>query len=940
MATAARLAIAARRNELARFTIVVEGVDMTGVDMAMQVRLAPDTPGVPLFTLGTVGSIAAEGLKVDSVSVTNGIPTSYIKGRINASTMTDATKVPYAGERGTDTVLAYAMQWTMGGDAQTRLYGDFIVVASAFNSNNAPANRPASYGGSSGAAAIGSSGVLTFGDQIIRVSLGEGADIIAAIGAIRNSTPRIVQTYGDRASIAAGERFGGMKVYVAQAISLGGGKYRGLWFKLDHTDLTNAGWLVDDDFANNWIAFTSRPILDSGVLYFPSLYILTYESQGGYGNLYAPAGSATYVASPVSTGNSIRRHVLDRDLAATGTLEDAIFEVDDGTYPLRDTNRYVVLAATRAGQVIDIRDYSIAGDVPGGTVPNAFAYGKVPDRAPFLFPGPEFPATDAASVDIVNITNPDLIALGFTRGVKGKAGYTTAIGDYRAQPIDAGDYLVCSYYLQADADGQFGFPVVFIYTTESAATSIVPAIFSQVNARVRRYYLATRLTAGGNGKIAFGCNSDGSANRVTVTGVQYNISKRPSFWIGSNDFPAPVYADPLMADQIYAVSDRALPFFAGNGMVNRTTSAAVEVSEWPAPALPIAEQPFFAGGRAQERIDLDPSLLSGKSLSVLMRAEAAAHSVLQRIVPVNVRQVPLATPRNIKCGYFGDSHSASMFARYLKVILAAWNINVTFYGTLDNAIGDVAGETRQYGEGRGGWGIANMFGTYQLIGPAGSAQVWGAVVGPGGEATYTGGTVSTRQATNPFLNNGTSGSTAPVVPGALPLLGGGTASGFRFDLVNYRTRFSLPADLDIILWEIGDNDIAQAGAAGALTRMSDLYPIMLAEMRRAWPSAKIVCWSQGLGLGNASEIRWRDKRPVILSQMAAVKARADANMKFVSTWMHHSGRSGSVLNTGITDAATGVTVTNVLDPTHLDRFPGRVQSLEALSAAIANLAGA
>lgn len=764
--------------------------------------------------------------------------------------------------------------------------------------------------------------------------------VAGAVADIRKSTPRIVQTYGDRAGIASGERFGGMKVYVAQAVNLGAGKFRGLWFKLDHTDLTNAGWLVDDDFANNWIAFTSRPIFDSGVLYFPSLYILTYESIGGYGDLYAPSTGATYVSSPASSSNSIRRHVLDRDLAALGSLEDAIFEVDDGAYPLRDTNRYIVLAATRAGQVIDIRDYSIAGDVPGGSVPNEFAYGKVPDRAPFLFPGPEFSATDAASVDIVNITNADLLALGFTRGVKGKAGFTTAIGDYRAEPIDAGDYLVCSYYLQADADGQFGFPVVFIYTTESAATTIVPAIFQQVNARVRRYYLAVRLTASGNGKIAFGCNSDGSSNRVTVTGVQYNISKKPAFWIGSGDFPAPVYADPLMADQVYAVSDRALPFFAGNGMVNRTTPATVEVSEWPVPALPLADQPFFAGDRAQGRIDLDPASLSGKSLSVLMRADAAAHSILQRIVPVNVRQVPLATPRNIKCGYFGDSHSASMFARYLKATLASWNINVTFYGTLDSAIGDEAGETRQYGEGRGGWGIANMFGTYQLIGPAGSAPVWGAVVGPGAEATYTSATVATRQATNPFLNNAPTGSTAPVVPGALPLLGGGTASGFRFDLVNYRTRFSLPTDLDIILWQVGDNDIAQAGAAGALTRMSQLYPIMLAEMRRAWPAAKIVCWSQGLGLGNASEIRWRDKRPVILSQMSAVRARGDANMKFVSTWMHHSVRSGSLLNVGATDAATGVTATSMIDPTHLDRFPGRTQSLDALSAAIANLAGA
>ncbi len=180
MATAARLAIAARRNEVARFTIAVDGIDLTGVNMAMQIRLAPDTPGAPLLALGTVTTLAAEGLKLDSVTVVDGIPTSIIRGRINASTMTDATKMPYSGEVGTDTVLAYAMQWTLGGDAQTRLHGIFIVVASAFNSDNAPVNRPIGYGGSSGNSSVGTSSTLTFGDEIIRVSL-DGFDLLAPL---------------------------------------------------------------------------------------------------------------------------------------------------------------------------------------------------------------------------------------------------------------------------------------------------------------------------------------------------------------------------------------------------------------------------------------------------------------------------------------------------------------------------------------------------------------------------------------------------------------------------------------------------------------------------------------------------------------------------------------------------------------------------------------
>lgn len=177
--TAARLAILARRNEVLRFTIAVIGIDLTGVTMNMQVRLAPGDPGVPKIQLGTVNTLAAEGLKLDGVTVADGVPTSLIKGRINQATMSDATKVPYAAEQGKDSVLAYAMQWTLNGDANTRIEGAFIVRDSAYGSDNAPANRPSSYGGSQSTGGS-DTGSLTFGDQVIRVSI-DGVDIVAPL---------------------------------------------------------------------------------------------------------------------------------------------------------------------------------------------------------------------------------------------------------------------------------------------------------------------------------------------------------------------------------------------------------------------------------------------------------------------------------------------------------------------------------------------------------------------------------------------------------------------------------------------------------------------------------------------------------------------------------------------------------------------------------------
>lgn len=177
--TAARLALVARRYEVFRFTMAVAGLNLTGVAMNMQVRMQRGTPGAPNIQLGTVATAAAEGLKLDSVSVVDGVPVSIIKGRINQSTMSDAAKVPYVGELGADTLMAYAMQWTLNGDTNTRVEGDFIVRDSAYGSDNAPASRPEGYGNQRLLSGSGG-GSLTFGDQIINVSI-DGADVVAAL---------------------------------------------------------------------------------------------------------------------------------------------------------------------------------------------------------------------------------------------------------------------------------------------------------------------------------------------------------------------------------------------------------------------------------------------------------------------------------------------------------------------------------------------------------------------------------------------------------------------------------------------------------------------------------------------------------------------------------------------------------------------------------------
>lgn len=758
---------------------------------------------------------------------------------------------------------------------------------------------------------------------------------------ILGQTARIVTGYTERAAIPMAERFGGILVKVVEAIDQGDGTFRALYYTLEDGDLTNAGWKLAPEFVQNWAVFTRPPIYDNGVLYVPGFYVLGYENAYGYGTYYEPSNGAAYVASPGSTSTDVCRHIFNKATYGDDSFEDCLTEVVNSALPLRDTHDQVVLAVTRNGRVVDARDTGVVGDVPGGAVPNLFRYGLQPDQAPFIFPG-------AVAADI---PDTDLIAAGFTRGIKGAPNSTVAYGDYSPDPLKVGEWIVCRFRLYAETAGAFGLPQIYIYTSETAVNVIVPLTFRQINSKVREYYYAGKLTAGGIGKWAVGSNGGATASRIWVAGVQWWHGPEPAHWISTSDFPAPIDAAPLMANEVWLTTDRPLPLFVGNGMANRNTAAIVEAAivptldpdsnNVPKDAVPQAGQPYFDTGRADGALWLDPLELSGKSLALTIRAEQAAHAIISRVLTAKVRSVPLSSPVNIKILSFSDSHGATYFPRYLKTLLAAWNINVTFVGTLDNVIGDKAGETRQYYEGRGGWGIANFFGTYQLIGGTGSDPVWDNVLGPGSVSAYTGGSFNTRQRCNPFLNNGTSGSSAPVVPGSLPLLGGGTASGFRFDLVNYRDRFSLPTDIDFVLWSMGGNDEGQVGGAAALALMQSLYPVAITEMRRAWPNAQIIGWSGSTAMVNDGEVRWQARRPIYAAQLATIRAKVaagDTKLSYVSAWMHHTVRSGFPLNDGVTDSATQAARTTLSDEIH-PAWPARQQSLEPLCACIANKIG-
>ncbi|GAA3271513.1 hypothetical protein GCM10020258_46690 [Sphingomonas yabuuchiae] len=145
MAHTAYLPIIADRYGAVVRHIFVAGLDLTGIDMRAQVRLYGDVPGAPLVDLTTVTNGNAQGLRLVEVTSDGiGIPTSHVELVINESTM---ESLPYAGEIGDVTTLAWDWQVTIAGRKRRLAKGEFQITGDGVTgAESAPANRIAPFG--------------------------------------------------------------------------------------------------------------------------------------------------------------------------------------------------------------------------------------------------------------------------------------------------------------------------------------------------------------------------------------------------------------------------------------------------------------------------------------------------------------------------------------------------------------------------------------------------------------------------------------------------------------------------------------------------------------------------------------------------------------------------------------------------------------------------
>lgn len=180
MAHTAYLPIIADRYGAVVRHIFVVGLDLTGVDMRAQVRLYGDVPGTALVDLTTVSNGNAQGLRL--VEVTHdgiGVPTSHVELVINETTM---EALPYAGEIGDVTTLAWDWQLTIAGRKRRLAKGEFQITGDGVTgAEAAPTNRIQPYGlPQRPVADVWSSARMTFGEEQVTVQI-DGADLVAPL---------------------------------------------------------------------------------------------------------------------------------------------------------------------------------------------------------------------------------------------------------------------------------------------------------------------------------------------------------------------------------------------------------------------------------------------------------------------------------------------------------------------------------------------------------------------------------------------------------------------------------------------------------------------------------------------------------------------------------------------------------------------------------------
>lgn len=377
--------------------------------------------------------------------------------------------------------------------------------------------------------------------------------------------------------------------------------------------------------------------------------------------------------------------------------------------------------------------------------------------------------------------------------------------------------------------------------------------------------------------------------------------------------PAPVTIDPIYGDEFWAFEDGPIQLYADGLLDGRSATrpdAMVSFASWP------------FDGQGSQSVLIDPARCGATSVLSVRRLTNDIDKRREIAVTNRIASADGASLAG-NVAIIGDSITNRRLPELVDDILTARGYVPTWIGTMECS----SDETTTSGGGplcecRESRAFADYI--YSVIT---DAEVVEMADDAGETAAYIAGNKAYKRDRIPMLRPELPGDDAGVIK-----------NGYVFDYDRYLTRFSL-ADPDVVVILLGTNDINEASASSALSRVIDGITVMHTQIRAALPTAHIVFGMPGTARTVAYDTQWASERAAVLkgfvSTIRALRV-TDANVHYLAAHAHMSMETGWEIGDAIEPASetTGIVLANVTDEVH-PKGNTRLQLAEQVAAAIA-----
>lgn len=257
----------------------------------------------------------------------------------------------------------------------------------------------------------------------------------------------------------------------------------------------------------------------------------------------------------------------------------------------------------------------------------------------------------------------------------------------------------------------------------------------------------------------------------------------------------------------------------------------------------------------------------------------------RKFLPVSLKNVPVQTvPISPKILFIGDSIGARQGAFLLKQFLEELGFTPQFVGTIQGSASptDIWNGSGPLGECHSGWQSGDF--TYSNTSSA-------LIIPPGGEAAYLALGVMAKRDRNPFLRVAVEADDASVI-----------RNGHVFDPGFYLSRFGLETP-DIVINALGTNDAYKVPLASLYSEVMENDKLIHAQVRKAWPLAKIIRTLPTNALSADRNVLWETQYvPIIRAMRAASDSLADSKITIAPLWAMTNAESGYEFSQAVADA--------------------------------------